>query len=388
MNKFLASWMIWAGSALAVPAMDLALVQTSLFSLATGQAITGQLVVVADQVELSGSAHDDVFVLAGRRIDLTGENLGDTWVLSESAHLGGRMVDHVRALGKTLQLQGVAEHSYMALGSSVLLATGSVVRGDVAVAGETVTLEGSVGGDAFIMAQSVTLAGSIAGRTRIFAQDIVVMPGTQLGGDLEYASPKEVFLDDRIQLGGTLRRLPARAAAPAISLESLAFQFMQMVGALVAGLLLAGLFPRVTGRAALLTRWNPVRCLLSGLASLVLIPLLVLAAVLTVLGLPAGLLAGGLAAALLYLGKVVVALGIGGAILRRHGPPSFGRLAGAMAIGLLVLYSLFALPVVGGSLVMLVAIGGSGALWWAILHHETRQPAVPPPVPGGDGQQP
>jgi len=47
-----------------------------------------------------------------------------------------------------------------------------------------------------------------------------------------------------------------------------------------------------------------------------------------------------------------------------------------------VLYSAFALPVMGGSLALLVALMGAGSLWWTWLRSEVRPEPTPPPVPG------
>ncbi len=360
------------------------LFSTNTYALAAGQMVTGQLYLVVDQADLAGDVQDDLFVLARTHANFTGENRGDTWLLSGQASLGGHMLDHVRAAGQSLVVRGQLDRSFFGLGSTILLAAGSIVQGDAVMAGEQVTIEGAVGGNVNIMAKSVTLSGTVDGQVRVMAQDIVVMPGTLIAGDLEYVSPKELFLDSRVQLGGKLKRLQptsTSAAADKLSLELLLLRMLQVAGAFLVGLPLVGFFPRAVGRATRLLRFNLLRCILAGFAALFLIPLLAITAAITVVGLPLGLLAAGLTAALLYLGKVVAALALGRLLLRRNNHLPRGAMIGAMAIGLLLLYALFAMPVLGGSLALLVAVMGSGALWWSILQGETRSEAIPPPVP-------
>lgn len=384
MKTFVCALIMLAALAGPVVASDNQLVRTNTYALAAEQSVSGQLLLLADQADLAGTVGDDVFTLTRAQANFTGENQGDTWVLSGQASLGGIMKDHVRAAGQSLMVRGQLERSFFGLGTTIMLATGSVVRGDVMAAGENITLEGAVGGNVNVMAQSVTLSGTVDGSVRVVAQDIVVMPGTLIAGDLSYVSPKELFLDSRVQLGGKLKRIAqtgAGEAASTLSAETLLLTAIQWLGALLVGIPFAGLFPRVVGRATRLVRFNPLRCMLAGFAALFLMPLLAVAGLLTVVGLPLGLLAGGLAAALLYLGKLVVGLTLGGILLRRRGTHTIGVVAGAMAIGLVLLYASFALPVIGGSLALLVAVSGSGALWWSVLRGEGRHEAVPPPVP-------
>lgn len=353
-------------------------VTTNQYALPDDQLIAGQLYVVADQASLGGVVADDVFLLAQGQAVFSGTNGGDTWVVASQAQLGGRMLDHVRVAGQSVIVRGDLERSLYALGSAVVLSTGCVVRGDVMAAGENVTLEGTVGGQVHIMAQSVTLAGNFAGNVNVVAQDIVVMPGAFVAGDLRYTSPKELFLDNRSQLGGELQRvLPANAeqASSSPSIASLVLLLIQAIAALLAGLAFSALFPRAVGRATRLVRFSLLRCMVAGFSALFLVPVLALAAALTMVGLPLAILVAALAGSLLYVGKIVVALVLGGLLLRRRGPQSFGVAASAMAIGLFLLYGSFALPVIGGSLALAVAVIGSGALWWSLLRGEGRHEA-------------
>jgi cytoskeletal protein CcmA (bactofilin family) len=58
------------------------------------------------------------------------------------------------------------------------------VRGDVFAAGQTVTVNGTVDGDLFAAAQSVVVNGTVDGSARVAAQAILLEDATQIGGDL------------------------------------------------------------------------------------------------------------------------------------------------------------------------------------------------------------
>ena len=358
--------------------------RTTSYDLPAGSTNNGQLVLLAERASFSGTTEDDVFVMASVAANFTGEAKADTWVMAGQTTLGGHLRDHVRAGGQSIVVSGVLDRSVLALGSTVHLTTGSVVRGGATLVGESVVIEGAIGGPVYVVAQTVTLSGALDGALRLYAQDIVIMPGTVIAGDLLYTSPKELFLDSRVHMGGELKRVEVSGRAPAattLTAEALVLKFLQLAAALLVGLPFALLFPNLIGRATHLVRFNLLRSMLIGFAVFFLLPFLAVAMALTLVGLPLSLLAGGLAVALLYLGKVVVALVLGGLLLRRRGAQSIAVVSGAMALGLILMYIVFSLPVLGGSLALLIAITGSGALWWAMLRGEVRQQVAPPPVP-------
>ncbi|MDD5702847.1 MAG: hypothetical protein PHU23_12455, partial [Dehalococcoidales bacterium] len=92
-------------------------------------------------------------------------------------------------------------------------------------------------------------------------------------------------------------------------------------------------------------------------------PLAALVVMFTVIGIPLGLLALIIWGILLYLSQIPVALLIGWLIVsRRRDNLSFGLLVGCLALGLVILYALGAIPVFGWLMRLLVMIFGLGSL--------------------------
>lgn len=351
------------------------------FKLAVDQTATNSLLVMADVAEVGGTLTDDLF-LAARQFTLTGRCANDLWVAaSESATLRGPVADHVRAVANKLSIENEIANGLLAAGNSVVLATNSLVRGGARVLADSATLAGRVEGAVHITAGQCTLSGTLAGPARIVASDIVVMPGTRIEGDLRYTAPEELVLDPRVELQGRLIREPLRPAAETALPwpVRLSGQVFLLLGALLSGLALMGVFPHFTGRAVLALRQAPARCGLAGALGFALLPMTALAAAFTVIGLPVGLLLAGLYGALLYLGKVVVALSLGARFFRWQGPQPFARAALALAAGLPVLYLAAALPLAGPVLRMLITLLGLGALLQALWRPAAGAP--PPPLP-------
>ncbi|HMP77341.1 MAG TPA: hypothetical protein PKE12_13685 [Kiritimatiellia bacterium] len=354
------------------------------FHLQEDATLEHQLVINAAQVDLKGRVLDDVFLLA-QRATLSGEADGAVWMLGGELHAPGRVNGHLRAIAQNLSISGRLDRDLSALASVMRVATNALVEGRLDAIAEQVSLEGRFGGRVRILARSATIGGTYAEDVRVIAEDIVVLPGTRIAGNLVYTSNKELFLDRSVLLGGELAR-SAREAPPArdlaAHLQGAALHGAKAMAALVAGLVFLALFPGYAGRATRHLQRSSFRCSLTGLAGLIFLPLAAILLMVTLVGLPLGLIVAAAWGSLLYLAKVIVALAVGSMLLRRSGPQRFPHVALALLTGLAALYTATFIPVIGGALSLVVGILGLGGLLLALNRGDEPRgpPALPPPA--------
>lgn len=361
------------------------------FILAEDQALTNELWLVAPAADIRGGVQDDLFAVGGTLL-VAGAMGRDVWALGSEVDLTGRAAGHARLLGRALDIRGSVGGNLIGLGGSVGLSADSEVGGDAVLAGEDVTVEGRIGGRAQIYAQRVTLSGRFGGTVRVVADDIVVHPGTEIRGDLEYTSPRDLILDERVALAGQLVR--KEAAVPAIRStraswsEALAIQLLLFSAALLVALPFLAVFPGYAGRAVRLLRQSVWKCALAGVAAFALFPMAVVILPLTIIGIPLAIVLLLLFVLLLYASKFILALAVGGWILRRRGALSFGRAVSTLALGLAVLYALVSAPGLGLAIGLLILWLGLGSLVLAAVWPPSDEIAEPPPLPASAGQPP
>ena len=237
------------------------------------------------------------------------------------------------------------------------------------------------------MPTAATLSGTRRRQRRIAADDIVVMPGTKIGGDLVYTSPKDLFLDPgKVELDGQLVRKELETiqvkAPPPTLYDIIVLQAYFYLCALVAGIPFIAIFPRFTGRAVRWVRQSAWKCALVGFIAFCLIPMTSLFVFFTIIGIPLGLLLLLVYAIMIYLSKIIVALGIGGIVLRRHGPQPFSRVFAALSLGLIAIYLVTALPLIGSIAAFVVLLTGLGGMVFAIFSSPVAADLpLPPPIP-------
>ncbi len=373
---------LWLGLAVAVPGFDL--IHTNVFELASGETLANETWLGAGRITLNGEARDDVFLLAGADrtapassngvITLAGDCRDDVWALADRVEIGGRAGGHVRAAARTVRVTGEIGKGALLMGSAVSLAPESHLAGTARLIGENLVAEGCVEGRLTLLGNKVTLSGSFSNDVRVTAQDVVVLPGTRIGGDLVYTAPSELILDKGVSLGGRLVRQPA-PAAPANAWSSLFVKVWLGLAALLAGIVLFRLFPRFALAAADRLRYSFWKCLLTGFVILALTPLLCLAGLVSFVGLPLALLLAMAALILVYLSKLVVAVFLG----------RFGRRTSAwfwpMAVGLALLTVGTSAGALGAAIWMLTACAGTGSLALAMATRPPEAVAEPPPLP-------
>jgi len=360
----------WYGIALAVllavqSAGAIEFVQRDQFISSDAETLRDEMWISAQTITISGEALDDLFA-AGGVLDLRGNFRSDVWASGNQVIAAGRFGDHVRLASRMVQVSGTLDGSLTAMGNTVKIEPTATVAKNTFCLGENVISEGSIAGNMKIAAQKATLGGKIAGNVSITAQEIVILPGTVIGGDLSYTAPKELVLSPSVTLAGKLNRTFETPPPKRFLKENLAGHFGFAIAALLTGLVFSSIFPRYTVGTLYQLRTARGFCLLTGFAALFLIPMSAFLLLFTFVGLPLSILLILFYCILLYLSKIAAGFWIGALILRRKEITKRNR-ASTLATGLLVIYALTAFSAASFAVSLLVMIAGLGALLLALF---------------------
>lgn len=349
--------------------------------MAEGDVATEDLWLSANSVIINGRMQNDLFLLATGEswrgqdaqdgaVLLGGQFCNDVWAIGNTITLTGAVQDHARLLGRMIAINGAVSNSAILAGNSVHIGKTAHMGRDVWAFGENVILEGVIAGDLTVMGKSATLAGNFSGNVRVTAADIVILPQTTINGDLVYSSPEELVLDRGVVLRGKLIReaeaVPKVERRPIISWPSLIMQSWLFVGAFCVGALILFLFPAFADETACQIQNSFWKCALVGFVLVCLVPMACFFLAISLIGAPLALLTMMFFMILTYLSKIVVALVIGGLIVRRR---QIGMKAlPALGLGLVLLYVAAGTGLAGiiaWFLVVCLGLGGMSAAYLA-----------------------
>lgn len=320
---------------------------------------SGQSIYIADSVEIN----DDFFATA-QNTNVNGHIRGDLVIVGMSAgfdgevdgsvmvgvydfDMSGHCRNSVRAFAKQISIDGHIERNLMVFGADVVLGKSGWVEKDVHFGGGTFLVQGRIGGILRGSGDEIFISGQIDGNVYLEAGKVVIQPTAIIGGMLEVCGKNEPKIEPGAQILGEISHCSTgeKKKAAGYELADFFIDFWSFLAlALTGGMMLAffkGFTREVTGQVK--SQW--LKSLGLGFVFFICLPIAAVILMVTLVGLPLGLmvLAGWLV--LFYLTKVFGGIIIGDWILRklRGGRPP--KPFWAMVLGLLIIILLLNIPV-------------------------------------------
>lgn len=317
----------------------------------------------------------DLFV-AGGAVAIEAAVAGDVTAGGGALRLDAAVGGSLQAAAGRIDVRGAIDRDARLAGGQIELGPQSVVGDDLWIAGGQLRLLGAVNGDVHAAGGHVLIDGPIGGDVAVGSGELALGPNARIAGALRHRGGV-VRRDPAAQVGGGVRSWPgwgerASAVRTTAPPDPLVGWGWALALALLAALLLA-LAPGFQARVGRTLLRQPVASVMLGFAWLVAAPLVLLALMVTVIGIPLTLLGVLLYLLLLPLAYVSTAIALGDAVLRgwRADPAWIWRVLAAAAL-LAALWQALRLPWLGTPLSLLALLSGLGALALQLR----RQPAV------------
>lgn len=306
-----------------------------------GEVVDHSLFVSGDTVTVAGTVNGDVFC-AGKTVFITGTINGDVLCAGQDVNISGTVNGSVRAAGQSVSIGGTVQRAISLAGQSVRVQPDAKLGGDATLAGSSVVVAGNLARDAYTAGGTVTITGKIARNLDTRTDDLNVTPGS-VGGEV------------------TQVKSPAPKAQEAVSvnlpLAGLKFALLFGLAMFVTAMVLVALAPRKFQSLADHTLTKPGKTLLIGLLVAFLLPIALVALLVTVIGIPLAIFLGIVWMAAAFLSGPVFAYIVGRRLMRESHKP-----LAIMAVGSLVVVLLYMIPVVNFFVGSLAYLMGMGAL--------------------------
>jgi cytoskeletal protein CcmA (bactofilin family) len=316
-----------------------------------------------------------------------GETTGDLEVFGGDIVIRGTVDGDLQAIGGNVRIVGTVTGSVDATAGNVFV--GGTVEGDLrGAAGHVQIAEGSaVEGDLEAGAGSVLIAGSVGGNARIGAESITLDPAAAIGGSLEYEGT--LNRADGAQVAGGVTQVSnlGLGAGPIPQVAEIVFSVYFLLVNIVVGAILLLAFPRFSEGLVDRTVERPGITGLLGVGTLVAGPLVLVLVALTIVGIPLSLV--GIAAYVLaiWLGIVYGRYVLGAWVLSLADVENRWL---ALLVGMLGMFVVTRIPVLGGIADLAVLVWGLGALALGLYaaFKRGRAGGEESTAPAGEGGEP
>ena len=316
-----------------------------------GDSVTGDVIVVGRELELNTGVGGDYLGAGGNQT------------------IRGRIHGSIRAAGGEVHVLGIVDrNATIAAGSITLDSTADIARNAYFVGGN-IWVNGTVRGYLLASAGNVTLNGTIARDVEVRGDELHIGPHAVITGNLRYRVPAgKVHIDRAARISGTVTALPASTRW---SLN----RWLWTLGFLVVGAVIIFLIPRFAEEAAAIIPLRPVRSGLVGLGWFILVPLGIVIAAVTVIGIPLAIVTALLYGVVVYLSTVPFAIWLGRLVLGARKRAGRQGVLLSFLVGGIVVLAVQLIPVIGPILSLIAACFGLGAIMLRTLALR-REPQV------------
>lgn len=322
----------------------------------------------ANRIDLASAVDGDA-VVAGRVVNLGQPVSGDVLAAGWRVTLSAPAADDVRIVGSEVTVLAPVDGDLTAAGGDLTIGAHARIRGRAWLSGGTIRSEGVFERELQIYGGTVIVGGEVREPLTIVAQSLTILPTANLLAPVSYKGPAEARIEPGARLAVPLayERIAAEEARRQ-QRPRFASGVLFTLNITIAGLLFFFLVPRISSGAVETLRTEPGRSALAGFVLLVTVPVAALLLVVSVLGLPVGLMLAALYPVALLLGLLTAAYALGEFEWRLvTQPASLSRSQQALALvgGVLTLAVLRSVPFLGGWTVFFAVLFGLGslALW-------------------------
>lgn len=336
-------------------------------------------------LNLTEPVEGDAF-LAGGRVSVASEVKGDLIATGGEVSVGGAVKDDLYAAGGSVQVDALVDGNARLAGGEVTIGPATVIAGALSLTGGRIEFDGNTHGYLQASGGTVRLNGEVHGDAEVRSEELVIEPGTRIGGRLVYRGPEEPVVPEGAVIAGGVEfhergahhfidDTEARVHVSEHGVGSVVW----LLGVFIAAALFLLLFPRYAREAAAAIGRAPLQSIGLGLAILVCVPFVGVVLLITIIGIPLALLLIPFYLLVLFLGWVTAALFVaqrGLEALRPQQPVTTAWQLFALFLGLLALWLVGKIPYVGDLIAFIALIAGIGALTWRLWNDRTPAPAT------------
>jgi hypothetical protein len=297
-----------------------------------------------------------------REVTITGRVNGSVLgIVSEQLRVNGTVVGNLRTAATKLTLNGQVARNFF--GYALRMATGpqSRISGGILGTFGELKLAGTVNGPVAVNAYSSNrLGGSIGGNVTVKGAPLKWLPPVRIAGrvdDYTGTTAPQKLPGQQVTLGKGYHVHRPQNDRPRYYKYFVYVSIIWFLGNSLMSLIFYRVFPRTAWRITQPTRTMLQRSFITGLLTLILVPVAIVLLMISTVGLPIALVLILLYIVLLLFANVPVSLLLGRIVMRQNGPNHPERPSLVIVIGCLASGIIGALPVVGYILSSCIGVG-------------------------------
>jgi cytoskeletal protein CcmA (bactofilin family) len=338
----------------------------------SGEEINDDLYLAGDTIIIDGTVNGSLYA-AGKSITINGFIRDSVIVAGRNITFRGDVGSGVKAVGETINVEGKINRDAILAGREIILDRNTLIGGDLLFGASKVFVEGPVEGSVFGGAGDLIIKSRIMGKIKVGVDTLTLSGNARIEGDLTYVSENKADIKPGTEVVGNIEHImpeykkKIKTIFPVIILGGVVGKIIGFFMALVVGLVAVLIATRQVNSAAGIIAKKPGHSAGWGAVVFFGAPVGITIAMVSIIGIPLGMIAMLLYLVSIYISEIIVGLLIGKLILRRAKKTDERTfLFGAFVLGLFIIRVLRFIPVFGWIIRFIVCLFGLGAIVLAV----------------------
>ena len=318
-------------------------------------------------VEISGTINGDLYVLGGQ-VFIDGTVNGDVLALAGSVEVSGNVANNVRVLAGQALITGHIGRSLTGVAATIELGPSATIGRNAVLVSGNADVESHIVRNLRLYSSSVRISDHIGGKVLANVGQLRLTSKVVIDGSLEYWSNKNALIDPNAAIKGGVTHHPSffydlihNKVFNWLKIGSkFAGLVMNFFYSFIIGLIMLRYFPQRIERTIVMLNTKPAQSAVAGIVLIFLLPIIMLAMIITILGVPFALTLLSLTVVGFYTAKILSILWLSTHLFRRFEFKRHKKLYFAFA--LIVYFILSMIPYLGiviTSAALILGIGGA-----------------------------
>ncbi|MFA5062155.1 MAG: hypothetical protein WC526_03340 [Patescibacteria group bacterium] len=337
------------------------------YTLSKNQSINDNLYAAGSNLTIDGNVNGDAF-LVGSNISALGTTTKDLYIAGAAINIFGNVGDDLRVAGSMININAPVGGELMVAGAQINIS--SNISKDVYAAGASVNINGNVNGKLTVRGSDVKINGTISKDVDVIAEKLTIGSGAVINGNLIYKAPKPATVEQGATIKGetkyTEQVYKAQPRAKNVTVAAIAAAWLfKMILSVFAGLILFLIFRKgITGLTvyAVTNFWKE---LLRGFIIMVVLPVAMIFAAITVLGLPLALIAGLIYTLYFILAHIGAGIILGSLVFKwLSRSPEYKVSWVSAVVGIIMINVIMLIPIIGWLFCLAFCLVAFGTLFY------------------------
>jgi cytoskeletal protein CcmA (bactofilin family) len=342
------------------------------------EVVTDDLYLAGGTITLLGRAQRDVSIAAGEVV-ISGPIGGSLNLAAGRAEIRAPISGSLRIMGGTVTLSGNVGGDVVMAGGRLEVTSSARINGSILLAGGQLDMRGQVAGDINGVVGTSSIGGTVTGAVDLSTGNLEIANTARIDGPVTVTGKQDASVASGAQVpGGVSHNSVDPWGGDQGSLQAASGGLLRTLWMLVTGALIALVTPRLAGQLGR-NGQKLIPALPLGLLAIIAIPIVAVALMATVIGVPAGVIVLVLLGIGLYLTQAVAGMAIGRFILPRawdDGSRGYLLLTTTMGIILIAVFRFLPLPWVWAAASAIVTLWGLGAILMMVPQLGRQRPAT------------